>query len=107
MARCRSSSLPPETCGAISTFGEPRRRRVFEFVDMDVEGGPAQMALFQRLGERLLVDDFAAREIDEDAVLFHGGKAATIEKPVVCGAQWQEIATKSGGGRRALFRGSL
>ena len=55
---------------------------MLEFADIDVECDAAQMIAPERVSERLLVDDLAARDIDQDAAGFHQGKALGIEQPV-------------------------
>jgi hypothetical protein len=37
---------------------------VFELPDIDIERRPAQMVAPERVGERLLVEDLATRDID-------------------------------------------
>src|ERR1051326_7452701 len=53
---------------------------MLELADIDIERGAAQMAAVERIGERDLVDDLAARYVDEDAALFHQRKALLVEE---------------------------
>src|ERR1051325_2503307 len=53
---------------------------MLELADIDIERGAAQMAPVERIGERVLVDDLAARDVDEDAALSHQRKALLVEK---------------------------
>ena len=46
---------------------QPRRRRMLEFADIDVEHDAAQTIALQRVGERVFVDDLTARDIDQHA----------------------------------------
>src|SRR3954453_17492807 len=54
---------------------------MLELADIDIERDAAQAALIERLGERVLVDDLAARDIDQDAALFHQGETVLVEEP--------------------------
>src|SRR5689334_22019952 len=59
---------------------EPRRRRVLEFADIDVERRASQMVALQRVGQRLLVDNLTPGHIDEYAARLHLRKAVLVEK---------------------------
>src|ERR1700693_3435221 len=59
---------------------QPRQRCVLEFADINIERGAAQMIAPERLGEGLLVDDLAPRDIDEHAPRLHRGKAVLVEE---------------------------
>src|SRR5690242_6630189 len=53
---------------------------MLELADIDIERGATQMVAVERIGERDLVDDLAARYVDEDAALFHQRKALLVEE---------------------------
>src|SRR6266550_1275389 len=53
---------------------------MLELADIDIERDAAQTALIERLGERVLVDDLAARDIDQDAALFHQRETVLVEE---------------------------
>src|SRR5436305_2705235 len=53
---------------------------MLELADIDIERGAAQMPPLERIDERALVDDLAARDVDEDAALFHQRKALLVEE---------------------------
>src|SRR5271156_2962825 len=56
------------------------------------------MVAFERLGERVLVDDFAARDIDQHASRLHPRETALVEQPVRLGrplaADHDEVALR-------------
>src|SRR3954452_21949960 len=54
---------------------------MLELADIDIERDAAHAALIERLGERVLVDDLAARDIDQDAALFHQREPVLVEYP--------------------------
>src|ERR1700704_251452 len=54
---------------------------MLELADIDIERDAAQAALIERLGECVLVDDLAARDIGQDAALFHQGETVLVEEP--------------------------
>src|SRR5439155_20866834 len=58
----------------------PRRRQMLELADIDIERDAAQPTLIERLGERVLIDDLAARDIDQDAALLHQREAVLVEE---------------------------
>ena len=53
---------------------------MFELAHIDIEGRAAQMALVERVGERVLVDNLAARNIDKDTALLHQREALLVEE---------------------------
>src|SRR3979411_3010350 len=53
---------------------------MLELADINIERDAAQTALIERLGERILVDDLAARDIDQDAALFHQRETVLVEE---------------------------
>src|SRR5215472_9505977 len=53
---------------------------MLEFADIDIEPDAAQVTAFERVHERVLVDDLAASDIDEHASGLHGGKTVLIEQ---------------------------
>src|ERR1051325_1141880 len=53
---------------------------MLELADIDIERGATQMPPVERIGERILVDDLAARDVDENAALFHQRKALLVEE---------------------------
>src|SRR6516165_1829078 len=57
-----------------------RRRRMFEFADIDIEHDAAQMIALKRVGQGLLVNDLAACDVDEHAPRLHYGKAVFVEE---------------------------
>ena len=74
-------------CGLTNTFGKiPEwalgwKRLLFE----DVERGAAEPALLQRLHKRRLVDDVAARDVDEDRGRLEQGEPAGVDQVVGLG----------------------
>ena len=64
--------------------------RVLELADIDVEHHAAQMLARERIGQRVLVDDLAARDIDQDAARLHHGKRSALNRWVVSGVHWQQ-----------------
>src|SRR5579875_1671408 len=55
---------------------------MLELADIDIEHGTAQLLAREGLGQRLLVDDLAARDIDQHASGLHQGEPPGIEQPV-------------------------
>src|SRR5215471_17394664 len=53
---------------------------MLEFADIDVEPDAAQVIALERAGERLLVDNLAARDIDEHASGLHRGKTVIVKQ---------------------------
>src|SRR5215471_7033709 len=53
---------------------------MLEFADIDIEPDAAQVTAFERVHERVLVDDLAARDIDEHTSGLHCGKTVVIEQ---------------------------
>src|SRR5215470_8801709 len=53
---------------------------MLEFADIDIEPDAAQVTAFERVYECLLVDNLAARDIDEHAAVLHRGKTVLIEQ---------------------------
>src|SRR6516164_7005298 len=58
------------------------RRQVLEFADIDVECGTAQVTAFESVGQGILIDNFAARNIDQHAARLHPAKALVVEQTV-------------------------
>jgi len=54
---------------------------LLEFADIDIERNAAQAIALQRVGERILVDDLAAGDVDEHTARLHCGKAGFVEEP--------------------------
>src|SRR5580700_2737257 len=60
---------------------QPRRRQVLELPDIDIERRAAQTIALQRVDECVLIDDLAARDIDQHAPRLHRGKTVLVEEP--------------------------
>src|ERR1700722_269880 len=71
MRRDQHSGILPELC----------RWHALEFADIDVERRAAQMIVLKSIGQSILVDDFAARDIDQDAPRLHRREAVLVEEP--------------------------
>src|SRR5262249_47027004 len=61
---------------------QPGYRRVLEFAGVDVKLHAAQPILLQGVGQRLLIDDLAAGDIDQHAADLHALEPLAVEQPV-------------------------
>jgi hypothetical protein len=55
---------------------------MLELADIDIEHGAAQVVAGQRVSQRVLIDDLAPSDVDEDAVRLHRGETVLVEQAV-------------------------
>ena len=55
---------------------------MLEFPDIDIENDAAQVIALEGISERILVDDLAPGDIDEEAPRLHGGEAILVKESV-------------------------
>ena len=55
---------------------------------VDIDRGAGEVARAQAIGESRLVDDAAARGLDQHRTLFHAGELARADQPLCRRQQW-------------------
>src|SRR5688572_7800729 len=67
---------------------------MFELTHIDVQRHPPQLSLREGSDQRLFVDDFTPRDIDENDAGLHGGESLSPDQP---GRLWCPLTTDDHG----------